>query len=117
MLVAFGRMLLSWKAGISLRTTTIRPVWDGLIRELDAEQRRQEELANDALAKFKSNISKVIEVGAGNRINALRWMTSTETFYGKQSVEYWVYKQGILFTSEGRELVEELMNIVKFEDD
>jgi hypothetical protein len=58
----------------------------------------------------------VIEAGAGNRINALRWMTSTETFYHVQDVEGWVYRQGILFTEYGRELVEELMEIVEFEN-
>jgi len=43
-------------------------------------------------------------------------MTSTETFYTHMSVESWVYRQGILFTDYGRELVEELMEIVEFED-
>ena len=33
------------------------------------------------LAEFKAQITDVIEAGAGNRITALRWMTSTETFY------------------------------------
>ena len=67
------------------------------------------------LAKFKSQITDVIEAGAGNRITALRWMTSTETFYHSQCVEHWVWKQGILFTDYGRELVKELMEIVEFE--
>ena len=70
-----------------------------------------------ALEEFKAQITKVIEAGAGNRINALRWMTSTETFYDSQSVESWVWKQGILFTDEGRELVKELMDIVQFESE
>ncbi len=43
-------------------------------------------------------------------------MTSTETFYHVQDVEGWVYRQGILFTDYGRELVEELMEIVEFEN-
>jgi hypothetical protein len=70
-----------------------------------------------ALEEFKAQITKVIEAGAGNRINALRWMTSTETFYDSQSVEHWVWKQGILFTDEGRELVKELMGIVQFKSE
>ena len=68
------------------------------------------------LAKFKAQITDVIEAGAGNRITALRWMTSTETFYHNQCVEHWVWKQGILFTDYGRELVKELMDIVTFEE-
>jgi len=59
----------------------------------------------------------VIEAGAGNRINALRWMTSTETFYHSQDVERWVWKQGILFTDYGRELVKELESIVEYSFD
>ena len=69
-----------------------------------------------ALAEFKAQITSIIELGAGNRINALRWMTSTETFYLEQCVEAWVYNQGILFTDYGRELVKELVEIVTFED-
>ena len=56
----------------------------------------------------------MIEAGAGNRITALRWMTSTETFYIEQDVERWVFNHGILFTAYGRELVEELCTIVEF---
>ena len=67
------------------------------------------------LAEFKAQITDVIEAGAGNRITALRWMTSIETFYHSQCVEHWVWKQGILFTDYGRELVKELMEIVEFE--
>ena len=92
-------------------------IWDATGRAFDrcqAEEARREE---EALADFKAQITKVIEAGAGNRINALRWMTSSETFYSHQCVEMWVYDQGILFTDYGRELVNELMDIVTFEED
>ena len=56
------------------------------------------------------------EAGAGDRETALRWMAMEETFYGKQDVEHWVYKHGFLFTSHGRAVVEELMNIVTFKE-
>lgn len=72
--------------------------------------------ADRDLVKFKAQITSVIGAGAGNRITALRWMTSTETFYHRQCVEHWVWDQGILFTDYGRELVEELMEIVNFEE-
>lgn len=91
-------------------------IWDGLCREMD---RRQEmEARNEAylLAKFKEEVQSYIELGAGDRQTALRWMTSTETFYHSQSVEHWVWEQGILFTDYGRELVNELMDIVEFEE-
>lgn len=77
----------------------------------------EEEAAKErSLAEFQSQITKVIDAGAGDRTTALRWMTSTETFYSSQDVEYWVWNQGILFTDYGRELVKELDTIVNYSD-
>jgi len=91
-------------------------IWDGLIREYDRREEEEARMEREALVEFDKNVNAIIEAGAGNRITALRWMTSTEEFYHRQCVEGWVYKQGILFTDYGRELVEELMHIVEFED-
>ena len=91
-------------------------IWVKVCEDLEAAQEEEARQAEEAVAEFKAQITKVIEAGAGNRINALRWMTSTETFYHSQSVEGWVWEQGILFTDYGRELVNELMEIVEFED-
>ena len=92
-------------------------IWDATGRAFDRRQAEEARREEEALAEFKAQITKVIEAGAGNRINALRWMTSSETFYSHQCVEMWVYDQGILFTDYGRELVNELMDIVTFEED
>ena len=92
-------------------------IWDATGRAFDRRQEEEVRREKEALADFKAQITKVIEAGAGNRINALRWMTSSETFYSHQCVEMWVYDQGILFTDYGRELVNELMDIVTFEED
>lgn len=89
-------------------------IWDATGRAKKWRQEEEARMEEEALAEFKAQITKVIEAGAGNRINALRWMTSNETFYGHQCVEHWVWKQGILFTDYGRELVKELMDIVEF---
>ena len=89
-------------------------IWDATGRAFDRRQAEEAQMEEEALAEFKAQITKVIEAGAGNRINALRWMTSNETFYTSQDIEHWVWKQGILFTDYGRELVKELMEIVKF---
>jgi len=91
-------------------------IWDTTILDMEAAQEAEIAREKECEKEFKNQISKVIEAGAGNRITALRWMTSTETFYHSQSVEGWVYKQGILFTDYGRELVKELMEIVEFEE-
>jgi len=89
-------------------------IWDATGRAFDRRQAEEARREEEALAEFKAQITKVIEAGAGNRINALRWMTSSETFYSHQCVEMWVYDQGILFTDYGRELVKELMELVEF---
>jgi len=87
--------------------------------ERSIEQSIAAEQAADtrALEEFEHRVAETIRYGAGDRQTALRWMTSTETFYDSQSVEHWVWKQGILFTDEGRELVKELMDIVQFESE
>jgi hypothetical protein len=72
--------------------------------------------AEVAIADFEATVGETIEAGAGDRETALRWMAMEETFYGKQDVEHWVYKHGFLFTSHGRAVVEELMNIVTFKE-
>ena len=92
-------------------------IWVRVCEDLETSQDEEARREQEVIAEFKAQITRVIEAGAGNRINALRWMTSTETFYHSQSVEGWVYKQGILFTDYGRELVKELMEIVEFEED
>ena len=91
-------------------------IWVRVCEDLDAAQDEEARREQEAIAEFKAQITRVIEAGAANRITALRWMTSTETFYHSQDVEHWVYKQGILFTDYGRELVHELMDLVEFEE-
>jgi hypothetical protein len=88
-------------------------IWDATGRAFDRRQAEEARMEEEALADFKAQITKEIS-WAGNRINALRFMTQGETFYYHQCVEMWVYNQGILFTDYGRELVKELMQIVKF---
>ena len=89
-------------------------IWVRVCEDLEASQEEESRREQEAVAEFKAQITRVIEAGAGNRITALRWMTSTETFYLEQDVEHWVWNQGILFTDYGRELVKELCTIVEF---
>lgn len=92
-------------------------IWDGLCREMGRRQEVEARHEAYLLAKFKEEVQSYIELGAGDRQTALRWMTQDETFYHSQDVERWVWKQGILFTDYGRELVKELEKIVEFNFD
>ena len=89
-------------------------IWDAIGRAFDRAQAEEAELEAQSLIDFEKEVHAYIELGAGDRQTALRWMTQNETFYHSQHVEHWVWEKGILFTDYGRELVKELMDIVEF---
>ena len=92
-------------------------IWDDVGRAFD-DANAQEELAKrESQINFEKEVQYILSLGASNRETALRWMTDDMTFYTRQDVEGWVYNRGILFTDYGRELVKELMDIVKFESE
>ena len=91
-------------------------IWDNLIGEKEDSYREEWRRDAEAIEAFKAFLDHVIHVGAGDRETALRWMTQGETFYTHQCVEHWVWNKGILFTDYGRKLVNELMEIVIFEE-
>jgi hypothetical protein len=90
-------------------------IWDYLCQVVEDNIAAEREHEARALRDFEADVTNTIELGAGDRETALRWMTSGEDFYHEQDVEHWVWNQGILFTDEGRQLVKDLMNIVTFE--
>ena len=91
-------------------------IWDDMEQDFLQEMVREEKAKAEALAAFNQWLNRTIEHGAKDRAQALRWMTQTSKFYHQQDVEHWVWNQGILFTDYGKELVKELMGIVKFEE-
>ena len=91
-------------------------LWNALCDELEANNIAEKQQAENAVAKFEARVKDVIELGAGNRTNALLWMTSSEKFFHSQSVEHFVWEQGILFTDYGRQLVKDLCEIVEYEE-
>ena len=91
-------------------------IWDELCEELEANNLVEQEQTIKAVARFEARIADVIELGAGNRTNALRWMSQQETFYHSQDVEHFVWELGILFTDYGRRLVKDLAAVVEYKD-
>ena len=71
-------------------------------------------MADKAVEDFQALVQQTIDMGAGDEVTALRWLTQDEEFYTGQCVEHWVYKQGILFTSYGKALVTQLLDVVQF---
>ena len=79
-------------------------IGDAVVETIDRERAVEEA----AIEKFEASIASVIEVGAGDRETALRWLT-----YMCDDIEHWVYNQGFLFTDYGRALVKEVAEILK----
>ena len=90
--------------------------WDQLCAELESNSVFEKEQEAKAVKRFEARVQDVIELGAGNRTNALVWISQTETFYHIQDVEHFVWEQGILFTDYGKQLIKELAAIVDYKD-
>ena len=91
-------------------------IWDQMEQNFLQEMVREEKAKAEALERFNALLEKFMTYGAADRTTALRWMTEPSRFYEVQDVEHFVWNQGILFTDEGRALVNELVEIVKFEE-
>ncbi len=91
-------------------------LWNALCDELEENNKREKDEAAKAVDAFENTVQAFITLGAKDRVNALRWMTQNEVFNHSQDVEHFVWNQGILFTEYGKQLVADLINIIKFKD-
>lgn len=91
-------------------------LWNALCDELEENIKQDKIREQERVEEFEARVADVIELGAGDRQNALRWIASQETFYHLQSVEHFVWEQGILFTDYGRKLVQELAEVVTYKE-
>jgi hypothetical protein len=91
-------------------------LWNALCDELEENSKREKDEAAEAVDAFENTVQTFITFGAGDRVNALRWMTQNEVFNHSQDIEHFVWNQGILFTEYGKQLVADLINIIKFKD-
>lgn len=100
----------------SMSIEELRKEADRISDAVAEEIAREKEAAARAVVDFEKEVQAYIELGAGDRQTALRWMTQNLEFYHIQDIEHWVWEYGILFTDEGRELVEELKTIITLRD-
>lgn len=121
---AYGSRPSAWwmEQWNSMSLTEKSETWDSLVEAVSEAIEAEKEQAALAVRDFEARVAQNIALGAGDRKTALRWMTQADEyyngyeFYGQQCVEHWVWQQGILFTDEGRALVQELMGIVTFKE-
>jgi len=105
-----------WEGWKELSDEGQKEIFDMLAEALQIRERDEREMEQRAIENFEARIADVIKLGAGNRQTALRWITSQEKFYHSQSVEHFVWEQGILFTDYGKKLLNELLEIVEYEE-
>ena len=91
-------------------------LWEALCIQLEENTKAEKAQEEADVAKFEARIQDVIELGAGNRTNALLWIIGTETFYHIQDVEHFVWEQGILFTDYGKQLVKDIAEIAEYKE-
>ena len=89
-------------------------MWDIMNATLEANAKAERAQELKDVAQMEADIGAYMAFGARDRKDALRWMTQTETFYSGQCVEGWVWKKGVLFTDYGKALVQELLQVVKY---
>ena len=89
---------------------------DKLIAQLkeNEEQERLQEKAN--VKGFQDQVQKTIELGAGNRKTALKWLFSSEEYDQGEYITEWdvdgfLYNQGIIHSDFGKEVKKELLEI------
>ena len=105
-----------WEGWKELSDEGQKEIFDMLSEELEIREQDEREMEQRAIKTFEARIADVIKLGAGDRQTALRWITSQEKFYHSQSVEHFVWEQGILFTDYGKKLLNELLEIVEYEE-
>ena len=105
-----------WEGWEELSDEGQKEIFGMLAEELKIREQDEREMEQRAIKTFEARIADVIKLGAGNRQTALRWITSQEKFYHSQSVEHFVWEQGILFTDYGKKLLNELLEIVEYEE-
>jgi hypothetical protein len=128
--IEYADELYSYISDVSKEATGQRSRFDHTlmtIAELEAECDYWTRAADEAAAEekilgsrrveeFQALLQHTIELGAGDEVTALRWLTQDEEFYHSQNVESWVYNHGILFTPYGKELVAKLLDIVQYKE-
>ena len=106
-----GRFFADWAEATDVEK---QEMWDIMTATLEANGKAEQEQELKDVAQMEADIAAYEAFGARDRADALRWMTKSETFYSGQCVEGWVWEKGVLFTKYGKALVQELLQVVKY---
>ena len=82
-------------------------IWDGLLRDLDAEMEAEQRRKDEAVEAFEARVEKTVAMGAGDRLTAIRWIVDgmdldyTDLCYGGERICWELglpYSMSVLFT-------------------
>ena len=123
--------VLSWISDLYKDVNGVRPrfynfnEWsdaelEAFTDQLEAQLKENQELdrlQEEADVKsFKDQVQKTIELGAGDRKTALRWLFSSEEYDQGEYITDWdvdgfLYRKGIVHSDLGKEVKKELLEI------
>ena len=106
-----GRFFADWAEATDAEK---QEMWDIMTATLEANAKAERAQELKDVAQMEADIGAYMAFGARDRKDALRWMTQSQTFYSGQCVEGWVWEKGVLFTDYGKALVQELLQVVKY---
>ena len=106
-----GRFFADWAEATDAEK---QEMWDIMTATLEANAKAERAQELKDVAQMEADIGAYMAFGARDRKDALRWMTQSQTFYSGQCVEGWVWEKGMLFTDYGKALVQELLQVVKY---
>lgn len=87
--------------------------WDSLGVAMQSRQAEEERMQEESVASFKQLLQTCIDSGAEDEYVALRWLVADQQLEHSQDIEHWVWKQGILFTAYGEEIMRKVTKIVE----
>lgn len=86
-----------------------KAIWDSIFLELTESMERDKKLAQLDLTMFMGEVESTMEICNCNEANAIRILAegSDTDMSSEQDFEHFLWERGILFTTEGRELMED----------
>ena len=89
---------------------------DKLIAQLKENEELERLQEETDVKRFQDQVQKTIELGAGDRKTALRWLFSSEEYDQGEYVTDWdvdgfLYRKGIVHSDLGKEVKKELLEI------
>lgn len=76
--------------------------WDSLLKSLEATIARENEMEQEAIARFEAAVAATIAAGAGDRATAVKWLMDAEGDQYVADVNYFEWSQGIPYGYIGR---------------